>query len=347
MQDRSIEPRRIASARLVVALVTPAFADANNGNWQTAKRWARMLAAEHRVELLARWGGEPADMMLALHARRSAPSIDAFAHAQPQRPLIVALTGTDLYQDLAVDASARRSIEQATRLIVLQDQAPLAVPESHRHKVDVVFQSTPARRKLHKTTQHLRAVVVGHLRAVKDPATAMRAMRLLKHRRDILMDHCGAALDDALAQQARALMSEAPAYRWLGGVTHAQALARIQRAHVLVHPSVLEGGAHVVMEAARCGTPVIASRMAGNVGMLGTTYEGYFEVGDDVGLARCLERARDDAEWLARLTQAVQARAPLFSPQAESAALRAAVSRARSDRDRAKAASTHRDCGGA
>jgi putative glycosyltransferase (TIGR04348 family) len=329
MQDSTIEARS-AVGRPVVALVTPAFADANNGNWQTAKRWAGMLAAEHRVELLARWSGEPADVMLALHARRSASSIDAFARAHPNLPLIVALTGTDLYQDLAVDASAKRSVEQATRLIVLQDQAPLAVPQPHRHKVDVVFQSTPARQKLHKTARHLRAVVVGHLRAVKDPATAMRAMRHLKHRRDILMDHCGAALDDALAEQARAVMSEAPAYRWLGGVAHAQALARIQRAHVLVHPSVMEGGAHVVMEAARCGTPVIASRMAGNEGMLGSTYEGYFEVGDDVGLARLLERARDDAAWLARLTAAVEARAPLFSPQAEAAALRASVMRSRS-----------------
>ena len=79
-----------------VCLVTPYLADAANGNWRTASRWARMLAGDYRVRVLRDWradeGGRDA-LLLALHARRSAPSISAFAAAHPGRPLVVALTG--------------------------------------------------------------------------------------------------------------------------------------------------------------------------------------------------------------------------------------------------------------
>ena len=45
-------------------IVTPALADANNGNWQTARRWARMLAGAYRVTLVDRWTGSGADLMI-------------------------------------------------------------------------------------------------------------------------------------------------------------------------------------------------------------------------------------------------------------------------------------------
>ena len=106
-----------------LCIVTPALADANNGNWQTARRWTRMLAGHYGVRLVARWPDGPTvddgtDLLLALHARRSAASINAWVQAHPQRPLVVALTGTDLYRDIHQDALAQRSLQQATRLIV-------------------------------------------------------------------------------------------------------------------------------------------------------------------------------------------------------------------------------------
>ncbi len=325
-----------------ICLVTPALADANNGNWQTAKRWARMLSADYRVVVLGQWpaeAGQPSasvsrrepgvplcescDAMVALHAARSAPSIHAFANAHPDRPLVVALTGTDLYRDIRINPQAEKSLALATRLIVLQDQAPKEVPLQHRHKVDICFQSSPTRRPLSKTATRLRAVVVGHLRDVKDPRTVMRAMRRLAERKDIVLDHIGEPLDASIADDAKALAQSQSNYRWHGGLPHAATLARIQRAHVLVHPSLLEGGAHVVMEAACSGTPVLASRMAGNMGMLGAAYEGYFEVGDDAELASLLLRAREDPAWLTRLTRQVKARASLFAPQREQSTLRA------------------------
>jgi putative glycosyltransferase (TIGR04348 family) len=309
--------------KAVISLITPALAAANNGNWQTARRWARMLAADYRVRLAQAWDGEPADAMLALHARRSAPSIDAWATRWPQRPLIVALTGTDLYRDLpAGDAAAQRSIALAQRLIVLHEGAPADVPAAQREKCVVCFQSTAQRRAVAKSGRWLRAVMVGHLRREKDPLTAFAAMRALAARHDILLDHIGAALDPALGDEAQRLAAALPAYRWLGALPHAATLRRIQRAHVLLHPSVMEGGAHAVLEAVRSGTPVLASRVAGNVGMLGPAYGGYFEAGDVAGLAALLLRARDDPAMLTALRAQGAERAFLFDPAREQATLR-------------------------
>jgi putative glycosyltransferase (TIGR04348 family) len=312
-----------------LCIVTPALADANNGNWQTARRWARLLSGHYVVRLAKQWpDGVPDDdthILLALHARRSAASVAAWAQAHPGRPLVLALTGTDLYRDIQGDASAQRSLALAHRLIVLQEQGPMALPEALRGKCRVVFQSSTRRQTLVKTTAHLRAVVVGHLRDEKWPQTVFEAARLIGPDEGIFIDHIGAELDPALGAAARATQRDRPHYRWLGGLPHAATRSRIQRAHVLVHPSRLEGGAHVILEAALCGTPVLASRIDGNVGMLGADYGGYFPPGDAAALAALLRRARDGLAHGTGLLTALQAqcatRSALFEPAAERAAL--------------------------
>jgi len=304
-------------------IVTPALPSANNGNGLTASRWARMLGADYAVRVVQQWRGEPADAMIALHARRSAPSIAAWAERHPQRALVVTLTGTDLYRDLpAGDADALRSLALAHKLVVLHEKAPADVPDAHRSKCVVCFQSAGKRRTLSKTARHLRALMVGHLRDEKDPRTYFSAVRKLADRDDILFDHVGAPLDAELGRQAEALVRELPRYRWLGNLAHAATLAHIQRAHVLVHPSVMEGGAHVVIEAVLSGTPVLASKVPGNVGMLGADYRGYFAPGDAGGLAVLLQRVRADAAMLQGLRAQCDRRAPLFDPARERATLR-------------------------
>ena len=280
-----------------------------------------MLRSDYRVLLLNRWQGESADVLLALHARRSADSILEWASARPPHPLAVVMTGTDLYRDIAVDAHAQRSLELADRLIVLHEGAVNDLPAEHRAKATVCFQSTTPRMPLAKTARHLRCVMVGHLRDEKSPQTYFEAARRLVHRQDIFFDHIGDALDPALGDAARALEQACPRYRWLRGQPHESTRSRIQKAHALVHSSRIEGGAHVVMEAIRSGTPVLASRISGNVGMLGTDYAGYFEPGDAEGLAGLIERCRDRPAILQALREQCAARAPLFEPQRERATL--------------------------
>ncbi len=305
--------------------MTPALANANNGNWQTARRWARMLSAAYRVRLAAAWDGGDEALMIALHARRSAASVARWRMQHSSAPLVVTLTGTDLYRDIQGDSTAQASLQSADRLIVLNALGAQALPAELRPKAHVVLQSCAARQHVDKTRVHLRALMVGHLREEKSPATYFEAARLLAHRADIRLDHIGAALDPTLGARAATLMAECPGYRWLGGLPHAETRRRIQAAHLLVHPSRMEGGAHVVIEAVRSGTPVLASRIDGNVGLLGEHYGGYFPVGDAAALAALLERARDEPAMLARLKQQCDARADLFAPVHEAAVLQTLV----------------------
>lgn len=314
-----------------ICIVTPALADANNGNWQTARRWGRMLQSHYAVRLARSWPDELSvadrtDLLLALHARRSADSILAWSQAHPQRPLVVALTGTDLYRDIITDTAAQRSLALAQRLIVLQDQGPLALPAAWRAKARVVLQSSTRRQTLAKTSARLRIVVVGHLRDEKWPQTIFEAARLLSPDEGICIDHIGRGLDPSLADAARATQTVCRHYRWWGGLSHGATRARIQRAHLLVHPSRMEGGAHVIMEAVLSGTPVLASHIAGNVGMLGTDYGGYFAPGDAAALAALLRVCRTGQTspgggMLAALHAQCVSRAPLFEPSAERHAL--------------------------
>ena len=284
-----------------ILIVTPAAAKANNGNWQTAWRWAGLLRAEFDVTIDQSWGpsspNQP-DVLLALHARRSADSVVAWAESKSARKnvhgLAVVLTGTDLYRDIAEDAAAQRSLELAQQLVVLQELGVQNLPAQHRAKAQAIFQSTSSRQTLVKTRRHVRVLMVGHLRDEKMPQTLFEAAQIVSPHSDILIDHIGAPLDSDLGDQARATAAVYPNYRYLGAVAHEASRRHIQRAHLLVHASKMEGGAHVVMEAICSGTPVVASHIDGNVGMLGPNYPGYFAVGDAQALAKLLLQLRDE-----------------------------------------------------
>ncbi|SCC92134.1 Glycosyltransferase [Thiomonas sp. X19] len=308
-----------------IVIVTPALQDANNGNWQTARRWAAMLRSAYSIRLTSQWAAGDEALMIALHARRSAPSVAAWRAAYPQRPLLLTLTGTDLYRDIDADASAQHSLQVADFLVVLNALGADRLPQALRSKCRVLLQSCTSRRTLPKTREHLRVLSVGHLRDEKDPRTYLRAARRLANRADIRLDHIGAALDPELGVEASALAAAQSNYRWHGALSHAATRRRIQSAHVLVHPSRMEGGAHVVIEAIRSGTPVLASRIDGNVGLLGEDYSGTFAVGDDAALATLLQQARDDPDMLDRLKRQIAHRAPLFSAEAESSSLHSLV----------------------
>jgi len=90
----------------------------------------------------------------------------------------------------------------------------------------------------------------------------------------------------------------------------------------MVLSSLSEGGANVISEAIVTGVPVLASRMDGNVGLLGADYPAYFPVGNTNALAQLLQRIEGDRRFVARLRRAIARRAPLFRPEREVAAWR-------------------------
>jgi putative glycosyltransferase (TIGR04348 family) len=204
---------------------------------------------------------------------------------------------------------------------VLQELGASALPVHLRHKTSIIFQSTSSRKPVVKAKNKLRALMVGHLRDEKSPTTYWAAAMSLASEHRIYFDHIGEGLDPILASGARMMGSHNENYHWLGGLPHPQTRTHIQRAHVLVHASEMEGGAHVIMEAVCSGTPVLASRIAGNVGMLGANYDGYFDFGNADQLIALLRRCRNEPQFLQHLSAQCAARAPLFHPQAEAASL--------------------------
>jgi putative glycosyltransferase (TIGR04348 family) len=231
--------------------------------------------------------------------------------------LVVVLTGTDLYRDIKQDPQAQQSLEFANHLIVLQQLGIDELPAHLRSKSAVVLQSTTSRVTLPKTTRCLRAVMVGHLREEKSPRTLFEAVALLSQQSDIHIQHIGAEHDQLLASMAHQTAALYPQYRFTGAQTYPETRRQIQRSHVLVHTSVMEGGAHVLMEAICSGVPVIASRISGNLGMLGEDYAGLFPVGDAKALAEMLIRFRHDSEFVHLLKSQCARRAPLFSAEYE------------------------------
>jgi putative glycosyltransferase (TIGR04348 family) len=309
----------------IVLIVTPYLAAANNGNWRTAQRWARLLQSRYHVIVQANADNaavRDAACLIALHARRSHPAVLKWRAQGTARPLIVALTGTDLYRDLPDgNAEAQDSLQQADALIVLQEDALTNLPAIHRAKASVVLQSARALTPTVKPVTRLNCVMVGHLRAEKDPLTTLAAWRALPPDEPIHLRHIGGALDPKLGAAARAFMAAEPRYRWLGPVPHGATRQAIKRAHVLLIPSLMEGGANVVVEALTSGTPVLGTRMSGNIGMLGAAYPGLFPAGDSAALAALLLRCRHDPQFLREINAWCRRRAPLFSPAIERRAL--------------------------
>lgn len=314
--------------RPTVLIVSPQLARSNSGNWRTASRWARLLSGRCRTAVAGAWQGEACDVLIALHARRSAASIVAFAAAHPRRPCVVVLTGTDLYRDIRFDASAQVSLQLARHLVVLQDQGLSELPEPFHGKARVIYQSARALGPTALPRRVLRVVSVGHLREEKDPLTFLGAVERLRDRRDIRFELVGSALDPALGRAVTEAQSAFPNLRWLGALPHAATRKRIQHAHLLVNTSRMEGGAHAIVEAAQSGTAVLASRIPGNLGMLGRAHPGYFDPGDDTALARLIEKARDDAAFMGRLRAATVERAHLFAPAEERRQLRRLIEEA-------------------
>jgi putative glycosyltransferase (TIGR04348 family) len=303
-----------------ILIVTPIRSSSRSGNDTTSRRWARIIRSlGHCVRIASSYSGEAADLMIALHAWRSADSIAAFRAAYPHRPLIVALSGTDIYGYLKSDPGpVWRSLDIADRLLALQNLAQKRVPRQHRWKVRVVYQSAPALgRRRRNTRRHMDVAVAGHLRDVKDPFRAARAVAQLPPSSRLRIIHLGAAESARWAAMARAEMRRNPRYVWRGERPRGEVRALLARASAAALSSLSEGGANIVSEAAAARVPILASRIDGTVGLLGRDYPGYFPAGDTAALARLLRRLETDAEFLKRLQSAISRRAHLFRPARE------------------------------
>jgi glycosyltransferase involved in cell wall biosynthesis len=330
-----------------ILLVTPAPPGSRKGNRVTALRWAGLLRLlGHRVVIREAYHGERCDLLIALHARHSFAAVEAFRRAQPGQPIILALTGTDVYEAIRTDPLAQQALELASRLVVLQPLALNELPPHLRARTRVIYQSCEApprpkgglkiedrgskiedrRAKIQITGSgnsrfhppaSFDVCVLGHLRPVKDPFRTALAVRRLPASSRIRVRHAGAALSPAMEKQARQEEASNPRYRWLGDLPRRKALRLLTHSRILVLSSLMEGGANTISEAIALGVPVLASRIPGSVGLLGADYPGYFPVGDTAALAALLTRAETDPKFYKKLKAWSRSLRPLVRPARE------------------------------
>ena len=323
-----------------IVLVCPYPAGSRLGNRITAVRWQKLLTTlGHRARVCTGIPREAYDVLVALHALRSAEVVRWARAAHPERPIVVALTGTDLYRDIHERREARRSLLIADRLVVLHDEAARELPRVVRRKVRVIRQSAaPAKPLPAKKRDTFDVAFVAHLRREKDPLRPALAVRMLPPSSRVRVVHAGRALDDDWKRRAERETASNPRYVWLGELPPLRARRLIAASRLLVLTSFSEGGANVLGEAVASGTPILASRIPATVSALGRDYGGFFPAGDTAALARVLWRAERDRAFLARLTAQTRARRRLFAPSAEKSAWRALFAELRSPALRSKGA---------
>ena len=305
-----------------INLVTPAGKQSRSGNRTTALRWARILRnLGHRVAINSSDDDKSTDMMVAVHAWRSAHSIRTFSDRFPEKPLIVLLAGTDIYEfqytnrEETIDAMTR-----ASALVGLHELVYRAIPRPLTHKLHVIYQSSlPLPFPNKPSRRWLDVCVVGHLRKVKDPLRAATAANLLPGDSRIRIIHLGKALNKSWEARAVEETKNNPRYIWRGEVTRWEVRRQYARSHAMIISSMLEGGANVISEAIVCKVPVIASHIDGNVGLLGSNYEGYYPLKDASALSVVLNRLEREPTFRELLSAQCAKRAELFTPKNETA----------------------------
>jgi glycosyltransferase involved in cell wall biosynthesis len=138
--------------------------------------------------------------------------------------------------------------------------------------------------------------------------------------------HYGKAHNEEWAGYAEQEMKINPRYTWFGEVPHENVRQAYSCCHLMVLPSVMEGGANVISEASVAGLPVIASEIDGSVGLLGKGYKGFYPVKDEVVLRNLLIKAETDSGFIDELTQQCSERAKLFTIDAEKLAWKELIS---------------------
>lgn len=300
-----------------ILIVSPLTSDLVTGNRVTAERWAEIIQKlGHDVAVSDHLTGD-CDVLIALHAFRSYPAVKEFRARSIDRPIIVALTGTDLYRDLKIHPETLHSLQLATSIVALQRKAIEELPSELHSRVVVIFQSALPPCPFPTAAPPFQVCVAAHLRKEKDPLRVAFAVRDLPPSSKIRVNHFGRILEREMQGEVERENRDNPRYEWLGEVGHQRALRALASSQLIVISSLMEGSSNTLCEALACGTPVLASRIPGLIGTLGDEYPGLFSAGNTDELRELLLRCESDNFFLSDLKGRIAELAPLVHPERE------------------------------
>jgi len=302
-----------------VTISSPYATDSLHGNTVSAIRIAGILEESGHVAEVIQSGDpivEDTGALIALHARKSHASVVAMKQQSPKSKIILYLTGTDLYEDIPNGCPlAIESLEIADTIVVSQEASQKSVPATYQQKTKVVYNSiilpklAPVERELDLF------VIASHLRAVKQPFLAAEALRLSGE--SVRVKLMGAEIDSGAADFARKLNQSDSRFEWLGEQNYEQTLTWMKRSLATINTSIAEGGANSIGESIALGRPVLATRIEGNVGMLGENYDGYFAPDSPAELASLIKKICHDKSYQAHLEQQVLDQSAKYSRENE------------------------------
>jgi glycosyltransferase involved in cell wall biosynthesis len=289
------------------------------GNSITAKRIAKLLTqAGHAAQAINTDMPPPADAMISLHATKTLAASKRFKVHSPNAKLIIYLTGTDLYREQTNNnPEFQEALILADVLVVGQRASLASIPADFQDKSHFVPASVllPSLKKVSPPPSPSLALI-GHLRPVKNPFLMNIALvELVELKLDAFT--LGAALEPSMLADAEAWQLADSRFHWLDDVPYTEALSWIEQVDFTLNTSHSEGGSNSVAESIVLGTPVLASKIEGNVGMLGDDYLGYFEPNNASSLARLIQRSITDHSFHKKLLQQIAELQENFLPEKE------------------------------
>ena len=289
-------------------LVCPKAGPRSRGNLVSAERMADLLSHTFDVAVTAKLARHASDWCIAMHAVRSAKSIRRHVREHATGRLVVFLTGTDIYGPAKSERELHASMRAAWRILANQPLAIERIPPSLRWKFRFVPKSTSLPNRAvrfaarHKPEDSRTVVALSHLRNEKDPLLLADAMDRMPKASLLAAVHYGAAMNPSWKRVAASRSSAR--WTWAGGVSRTKAMIQLAGARALVLTSRTEGAPNVLLEAAALGRPILATRIPGIVGILGSNHPGLFPVGDTRALCRLLHRLETQPGFVRKLSSA-------------------------------------------
>ena len=321
-----------------ILLVTSAPPGSEFGSETTSIRWENNLSAlGHRVDTSYVFGKSPDtyattdyELMVAIGAEECDEAITAFLATHADGHLAVMLTGHNLYAQPEVSPIVARNIERASAIIVPNDHAVERLPPQFRDKTHVLYPAVelpeggveaipdpPLREERQTDPPQFEVCVANHLADYSDPLRTAEAARLLPEDSRIFVTHIGRVLDPQWEARVEGESETNPRYDWLGEASWSEARRYIKRARLLSLTSTIDGGGNTIAEAVVLGTPLVATRIPGHVGLTGEDYPGLLETHDERTLAEMMYAVETDPDFREQLDQECARMRPKFDMNSE------------------------------